>query len=278
MKIKGSSGNLSRRPPLVEVKGLSVHRGKRRILHEINWTILPGEHWVILGPNGSGKSSLLAALTGYLFPSSGEIRVLGETFGETDWRDLRKHVGIVSSNIRDRIEDSELAIEAVISGKNAIINSWRPSTPSERKEAIKILDLLECRHLVNQPWGTLSQGERQRILIGRALMTRPGILILDEACAGLDPVARENFLEFLQRLTKTQAPPTLIFVTHHLEEIIPAFSRILMLRAGEVLASGALRSCITSKLLSKMFDSPVTLQKRGGKLNLSVTAKPGVAV
>ena len=266
------------RHPLVEIKDLSVYRGSRRILHKINWSIMPGEHWIILGANGSGKTSLLAALTGYLFPSSGEIQVLGETFGESDWRDLRRHVGIVSSAIRDRIDECELAIDAVISGKEAVINSWKSSTSSERREAASILKLVECWHLRSQSWGTLSQGERQRILIGRAMMARPKILILDEACAGLDPVARENFLYFLQRLTKTSAPPTLLFVTHHLEEIIPIFSHTLMLRSGEVLASGPLKFCITSSLLTKMFDSPIAVKKRAGKYTLSVTAKRGVAV
>ena len=118
--------------PLIAVRNLSIHRGSSRILHKINWAIQAGEHWVILGPNGSGKTSLLAALTGYLFPSSGEISVLGETFGESDWRDLRRHIGIVSSAVRDRIKDSENVLDAVISGKEAVINTWESSTPSER--------------------------------------------------------------------------------------------------------------------------------------------------
>ncbi len=264
--------------PLVEISNLSVHRGNRDILHEINWRILPGEHWVILGPNGSGKTSLLAALTGYLFPSSGEIRVLGETFGESDWRDLRKYVGIVSSAIRNRIEDSELAIEAVVSGKYAVINTWESPTPADRKAAMRILKLVECRRLADQEWKTLSQGERQRVLIGRALMAQPKILILDEACAGLDPLARENFLLFLQRLTTIPSPPTLIFVTHHLEEITPIFSHLLMLRAGKSIASGPISRCITSKQLSQMFDAPVRVQRTGQKYKMTITASAEVIV
>jgi len=264
--------------PLVEISSLSVNRGNRDILHEINWKILPGEHWVILGPNGSGKTSLLAALTGYLFPSSGGISVLGETFGESDWRDLRKHIGIVSSAIRNRIEDSENVLDAVISGKEAVINTWEASTAAERKEAIKILKLVECSKLANQEWGTLSQGERQRVLIGRALIAQPKILILDEACAGLDPLARENFLLFLQRLTKSSCPPTLIFVTHHLEEITPIFSHLLMLRAGKSIASGPIKNCITSKLLSQMFDAPVRVQRAGQKYRMTVAANGHLVV
>ena len=266
------------KPPLVEVKNLTVERGGRRIIYRINWTILPGEHWVVLGPNGSGKTSLLAALTGYLFPSSGEISVLGETFGDSDWRELRRHIGIVSSTIHNRIEESELAINAVISGKDAIINSWKASTPSERKRALKILNLVECRPLATQSWGTLSQGERQRVLIGRALMACPKILILDEACAGLDPMARENFLQFLWRLTRTPGSPALIFVTHHLEEITPVFTHILMLRSGKLLASGRLGSCLTSRLLTQMFNTPVRIRKRTGNYSISITSKGGVAV
>jgi len=265
-------------PPLVEIKDLSVERGGRQILHSINWKIMHGEHWIILGPNGSGKTSLLAALTGYLFPSSGEISVLGETFGKSDWRDLRRHIGIVSSTIHNRIGESELAIDAVISGKEAIINSWEPPSTSERKDALKILRLVECQNLFSQTWGTLSQGERQRVLIGRALMARPKILILDEACAGLDPVARENFSHFLRRLIVMPESPTLIFVTHHLEEISSAFTHVLMLRSGELLASGTLRSCLSSRLLSEMFDTPVRIRKRGGTYALSITSNNGVAV
>ncbi len=264
--------------PLVEVKDLSIYRGERRILHGINWVIQPGEHWVILGPNGSGKTSLLAALTGYLFPTSGEIRVLGEIFGESDWRNLRCHVGIVSSSIQNQIEDSERTLEMVTSGKKAIINSWKAPTSAERKEALEILKLVECQHLSKQPWSVLSQGERQRVLIGRALMAHPKILILDEPCAGLDPVARENFLQFIERLSKTAHPPAILFVTHHLEEIVPAFSQILMLRSGKLLASGSVKSCITSTLLTQLFGSPITVKKTGPKYMLSVTPKNGVIV
>jgi iron complex transport system ATP-binding protein len=263
---------------LIEVMDLSVDRGKRSILRKLDWSIMQGEHWVILGPNGSGKTSLLAALTGYLFPSSGSIRVLGETFGESDWRDLRLHIGIVSAGIANRFEDSEPALDAVISGKQAVINSWKKSAPAERREAYRLLDLVECRHLARQPWGTLSQGERQRILIARALMARPKILILDEACAGLDPVARENFLQFLGRLIKIPNPPTILFVTHHLEEITPIFSHVLMLRNGERLASGPVKSCLTSESLSRMFATPVLVRKKNGKYTLSISSNDGVVV
>jgi iron complex transport system ATP-binding protein len=263
----------SPRLPLIEVKDLSIHRGDRKILEGIDWSVLRGEHWVILGPNGSGKTSLLSALTGYLMPTAGEIRVLGETFGESDWRDLRLHIGIVSSVIRNNIQDSEIAIDAVISGKDAVINSWKHSSSLDRREARNILRLIECRHLEKQIWATLSQGERQRLLIGRALISRPKILILDEACAGLDPVARENFLQFLKRLIKTKSAPTLLFVTHHLEEIIPAFSHILMLRKGRTLAAGPIASCITSKNLGRMFETRITVSKRDRKYYLSVHPK-----
>ncbi len=264
--------------PLVEVQDLSIQRGEKQILEKVCWRILPGEQWVILGPNGSGKTSLLAALTGYLFPSSGEIRMLGETFGESDWRDLRKYIGIVSSNIGNRLEDSEIALHAIISGKEAVINSWKTPTASERKEALRILNLVECSHLAEQAWATLSQGERQRILIGRALMAKPKLLILDEACSGLDPVAREHFLQFIQRLTKADTPITLIFVTHHLEEITPAFTHILMLREGRAIASGPVKECITSSQLTTMFDFPVKVHKQGTHYTLSMNATKGVAV
>ena len=264
-------------PPLIQVRNLSVHRGTKRILRHIDWTIFPGEHWVILGANGSGKTSLLSVLTGYLFPTEGEVMVLGERFGESDWRDLRKHVGLVSSSIRNRIDDSERVLDMVVSGKEAVINSCKRPTPSERKEAKRILQLTECEDLSSQPWGVLSQGERQRVLIGRALMANPKLLILDEPCAGLDPVARVKFLRFTERLVKTPRPPTLLFVTHHIEEISGTFSHLLMIRQGSVLSSGPVKECLNSELLSRLFNTPVRIGKSRGQYMLAVLPDRNVA-
>src|SRR5688500_5600320 len=178
----------------------------------------------ILGANGSGKTSLLNALTGYMTPTAGRITVLGRTFGRADWRELRLHIGLVSSSIRQMMANDEPALFTVASGKYAMIDFWGKLTRQDKSQAERILRQIECAHLVRRTWQVLSQGERQRVLIGRALMAKPSLLILDVPCAGLDPVARERFLLFIERLGRARNAPTIVLVTHHVEEITPVFS------------------------------------------------------
>ena len=217
---------------VLSMAGLRVERGGTMILRGVNWRVERGQHWVILGANGSGKTSLLSALTGYLMPTAGEISLLGETYGRSDWRELRKKIGLVSSSVRQMMGDDEPALETVASGKYAMIDFWGRVTRAEKARARRLLRQVECEYLAERPWRVLSQGERQRVLIGRALMARPRVLILDEPCAGLDPAAREHFLQFIQRLGQPENSPTLIFVTHHVEEIMPVFSHVLLLKAA----------------------------------------------
>ncbi|MDR1192546.1 MAG: ABC transporter ATP-binding protein [Verrucomicrobiales bacterium] len=260
--------------PLIEVHNLSVTRDQP-ILGALDWTVYPGQHWVILGANGSGKTSLLSALTAYLTPSDGTITVSGQTYGEADWMELRKQIGLVSSAVRQRIDDSELALDVIVSGKYAVINYWGTPKPADKQRARRILRDIECSRLADRHWLHLSQGERQRLLIGRALMADLNILILDEPCAGLDPVAREKFLAFLLRLGKTKHCPALVLVTHHVEEIIPCFTHALLLKNGRVTASGPIARTLTAKNLGQIFDADVDLQKRRGRyqLNLKINSK-----
>src|SRR2546421_6027166 len=244
---------------VLEIRDLQVRRGKTMILNRVSWSVERGQHWVILGANGSGKTSLLSALTGYLTPSGGEIAVLGRRYGETDWRELRKQIGLVSSSVRQRMPGSEPALGTIVSGKHAMIDFWGRITRADRDRASRILKQIECEHLTERPWAVLSQGERQRVLIGRALMAKPPVLILDEPCAGLDPVAREHFLQFLDRLGRKRSAPTLVLVTHHVEEIMPVFNRALLLKSGHVLAGGKKKQVLRSGLLSAAFDSPLNL-------------------
>jgi iron complex transport system ATP-binding protein len=253
---------------ILKVSGLSLHRGDTVILADVNWSVAPRQHWIVLGANGSGKTSLLSALTGYLTPSCGTIQLFDETFGQTDWRELRKRVGIVSSSIRQLIHDEDTALDVVISGKDAMIGSWGKVTAVERRKGLAFLRQIECADLKERPWAVLSQGERQRVLIGRALMAQPALLILDEPCAGLDPLARERFLDFIQRLGSNKNSPTLILVTHHVEEIVPAFSHVLMLKRGRVFASGRKRAVLTSAQFSALFGEPVRLIKTRGRYAL----------
>ena len=243
------------------------------ILHDVSWRVERGQHWVILGANGSGKTSLLSALTGYLMPTSGEISLLGETYGESDWRELRKKIGIVSSSVRQMMAEEEVALETVASGKYAMIDFWGRLTRTEILQARKLLQQVECEYLANRAWSVLSQGERQRVLIGRALMAKPRVLILDEPCAGLDPAARERFLQFIQRLGAHKNSPTLVLVTHHVEEIMPVFSHVLILKTGSVLASGKKSTTLDSKNLSQTFHAQVTLRRKADRYATHVRLK-----
>jgi iron complex transport system ATP-binding protein len=174
---------------------------------------------------------------------------------------LRKEIGLVSSSVRQLMANDEPALESVISGKYAMIDFWGKPLASDRRQAMGILREIECSHLAARPWLVLSQGERQRVLIGRALMARPRLLILDEPCAGLDPAAREQFLHFVQRLVESRRTPTLVLVTHHVEEIMPGFSHVLILKSGKTLASGKISTTLTSRLLSSAFNTAIQLRK-----------------
>jgi iron complex transport system ATP-binding protein len=250
---------------MISIQNLNVTRAGTSILRGINWEVGEGENWVILGANGSGKTTLLSCVTGYVTPSAGTIRVLGRQYGKSDWRELRKEVGLVSSSIRHWIEDDQLAVNIVASGRNAELNSWRPPMGPLRRESLQALQEVECRDLAKRPWVFLSQGERQRILIGRALMARYRILILDEPCAGLDPVARERFLQFLHRLAASTNTPNLVFVTHHIEEILPCFDRALVLRDGKILSQGLIQKVITSLTMTEAFGSQIVVRRTRGR-------------
>lgn len=276
-RLNGSADKSRALLPVIAVSELRVER-EAVILEGINWAVQRGQHWVILGANGSGKTSLLSTLTGYMPPTAGEISVLGECYGRSDWRELRKRVGIVSSSIYQLVEGHQTSLATIIGGRQAVIGTWGEVRPSERREAEKILRLIEAQAIRDRPWRVLSQGERQRILIGRALMARPELLILDEPCAGLDPVAREHFLQFLGRLTQTRHTPTLVLVTHHVEEIIPAFSHVLLLRKGGVLAAGPKSKVLTSGLLSSAFGASVELRHQRSRYSITVSASVGVVI
>ncbi|HVU26471.1 MAG TPA: ABC transporter ATP-binding protein [Verrucomicrobiae bacterium] len=258
---------------ILEISNLRIERDGTTILDGVNWRVERGQHWVILGANGSGKTSLLSALTGYLMPTAGEISLLGKTYGESDWRELRKKIGIVSSSVRQMMSDDELALETVASGKYAMIDFWGRLTRAEKNQARKLLRQIEAEYLAEREWRVLSQGERQRVLIGRALMAKPRVLILDEPCAGLDPAAREHFLQFLQRLGRNKNSPALILVTHHVEEIMPVFSHVLVLRKGRVLAAGLKSRELNSQLLSTAFDAPLRLNRTKNRYWLNVAAR-----
>jgi iron complex transport system ATP-binding protein len=259
--------------PILEISNLCIERSGVKILTDVSWRVERAQHWVILGANGSGKTSLLSALTGYLMPTSGEIFLLGKIYGQSDWRELRKQIGIVSSSVRQMMAEDEPALETVASGKYAMIDFWGRVSRAEKYQALKLLRQVECEYLAERPWRVLSQGERQRVLIGRALMAKPRVLILDEPCAGLDPAAREHFLQFIQRLGARKNSPTLVLVTHHVEEIMPVFSHLLVLKNGKVLAAGKKSAVLNSKNLSQTFGTKMKLQLKSKRYSMAVLSR-----
>jgi iron complex transport system ATP-binding protein len=276
-QLNGRSRTARGLPAVIAVSNLRVER-EAVVLEAIDWAVERGQHWVILGANGSGKTSLLSTLTGYMPATTGDISVLGETYGRADWRELRKRVGIVSSSIHQLVEGHLTALDTIIGGRHAIIGVWGEVRSTERSQAEKLLQQIEAETIRDRPWRVLSQGERQRVLIGRALMARPELLILDEPCAGLDPVAREHFLQFLGRLAQTRQAPAMVLVTHHVEEIIPVFSHVLLLRKGQVLAAGPKGKVLTSRLLSQAFGASVELRHQRGRYSIAVSASVGVVI
>jgi iron complex transport system ATP-binding protein len=261
-----------KRGSIFEVRNLRVERDAV-ILHDVSWRVERGQHWVILGANGSGKTSLLSALTGYLVPTRGEITIGEARFGAADWRDVRTAVGLVSASLGHRIEPNQTGREVILSGRHAQINLWGRVSPAEEKEAARLLRQVHASHLAARAWCFLSQGERQRILIGRALMARLKMLFLDEPCAGLDPAAREDFLGFLEKLARRPHAPTLVLVTHHVEEIAPLFTHVLMLGRGRVLTSGEKADVLTSANLGKTFGIGVTLRRAKGRYRLTLARR-----
>ncbi len=250
----------SSKVPVLAVTKLRIARERKVILRRLDWQVQQGQHWVILGPNGSGKSSLLAALTGYFAPTSGNVSVLGETFGRSDWRELRLRIGLVGPAVASLIEPSEPALHIVAGGLDGVINLWRRPKPAALSVARKLLRQLKVSGVAGRPWGHLSQGERQRVLIARALASAPTLLILDEPCAGLDPLARRDFLTLLNELPRRLPGVSIVLITHHVEEIVPAFTHALLLRDGQKLAAGPLREVLTSKQLTALWAKKVRLK------------------
>jgi iron complex transport system ATP-binding protein len=258
-----------------EMENVSVQRNGRKILEGINLTVERDQHWVILGGNGSGKTSLLNVLMGYLTPTTGDVHMRGRedavNSASQSWDDWRKRIGFVSSSISQLIEPAETALEIVLSGRHAMVNYWQhgDDNPAEIRAAEKVLEKVNASSLRDQSWSTMSQGERQRVLIGRALMSQKmEILVLDEPCAGLDPVAREHFLQFVEELTEKGSFRSLLLVTHHVEEIIPAITHALVLKEGHVIAQGEKRRALNSFSLSEAFGAELKLRSRLGRYRL----------
>ena len=237
---------------------------KKRILSDINWSIEQGEHWVVLGPNGAGKTTMLSLAAAERHPSEGEVTILGETLGHTDMRELRRRIGRVDPAMR--LLDWVTGEEAVLTGlKNTIWPRWDDWTPDDYLRAREMLAIVGCGDFAERELGTLSHGEQQRIRIARSLIPQPELLLLDEPATGLDFPAREALLASLDELTERRPELPTVMVSHHLEDLPVSISHVLLLRDGEVLASGPVREMLTSALVSECYGFPIDVHEFGGR-------------
>ncbi|HOK67436.1 MAG TPA: ABC transporter ATP-binding protein [Anaerohalosphaeraceae bacterium] len=237
---------------VIQLEEVCFCRKNRTILDGISWQVQRGEHWALLGANGSGKTTLLKILAGYEWPTFGRVVVQQQTFGATDIRKLRRTIGLVSSTLQQRLPAQDKAIEVVASGLDATLGLYRRPSPEEMQQARTALSRLRAESIAEQSYQTLSQGEQQKVMIARALVCRPTLLILDEPCSGLDPAARVRFLKDIEYMVSQPDAPSILFVTHHIEEIGPWISHVLLLKDGKVLAAGTQEETITSENMAAM--------------------------
>lgn len=248
---------------VIDVRIDAFSRDGVEILRGIRWEVSRGEHWAVLGPNGAGKSSLLSIVAGYEWPSRGEVSVLGEAYGKCDMRALKERIGWVSAALFAWLPARQSARQVTATGIHATIGNWHELSPEDLIRADDALRRIGAYSLRNKRYGVLSQGEKQRVMIARALVTHPDLLILDEPCAGLDPGAREQLVEDVDRLCATPDGPTLILVSHHVEEIPPHATHALLLKDGRTLAAGPLNEVLTEAKLTELYGFPCRIG--GGK-------------
>jgi iron complex transport system ATP-binding protein len=255
------------RDEVIALEGVSVIRDGRALLADVDWRVHRHERWIVLGPNGAGKTTMLQVASTYLGPTRGTVRLLGETFGKVDVRDLRERIGYAGSAPAQLVRDYLPALEIVVTGKYAsfVAERWNEFTDEDWRFAADQLDRLAAGHLADRRFGSLSTGERQRVLIARSLMTRPEILFLDEATTGLDLGAREHLVASLGELASDPASPAVVLVTHHVEEIPAGFGHIVMMARGSVIAAGPIDEVMTSASLTSSFGQPLRLERHEGR-------------
>jgi iron complex transport system ATP-binding protein len=251
---------------VVSIDGATVVRGTAELLRGVSWRVELDERWVVLGPNGAGKTTLLNLAAARLFPTRGTVRVLGETLGRVDVNELRTRVGLTTVGLHDRIPSDESVLDVVQTAAWGVVGRFRESYHAlDTERARELLNQLGAGALADRRYGTLSEGERKRVQIARALMTDPELLLLDEPAAGLDLGGREDLVRRLSTLAADPQSPALVLVTHHVEEIPAGFDRALLLRQGEVVAQGPIHEVLTGENLSAAFEVPLTVSFAFGR-------------
>ncbi|MBA3490095.1 MAG: ABC transporter ATP-binding protein [Longispora sp.] len=251
---------------VVDLISVTITRGGSRLIESIDWRIETHERWVVLGPNGAGKTTLLNLVGGRMHPSVGDATILGERLGTTDLAELRTRVGLTSATLADRIPADEKVHNVVVTAAWDVVGRFREDYGvMDDVRARVLLEQMGVAQLAERPYGTLSEGERKRVQIARALMVDPELLLLDEPAAGLDLGAREELVRRLAELAFDPDAPAMVLVTHHVEEIPPGFTHALLMRDGAVVAGGPIGDVIESEALSKAFGLPLAVEMRGGR-------------
>ncbi|HKA04558.1 MAG TPA: ATP-binding cassette domain-containing protein [Acidimicrobiales bacterium] len=252
----------------LDLRGATVVRGHRAILDAVDWTVHPDQRWVVLGRNGSGKTTLLRLASCYLHPTTGTVEVLGARLGRVDVRELRARIGLTSAALADQLRPTLVALDVVMTAKHAALEPWwHRCDDADRARAGTLLERLGVGTFAHREFGTLSSGERQRVLLARTLMIDPGIVLLDEPNAGLDLTGREELVAALATLAADPTSPPIVLVTHHVDEIPPGFTHLLLLRAGRVLTAGPLHDTLTEATLSETFGLALSLERRDGRFS-----------
>jgi iron complex transport system ATP-binding protein len=253
-------------PAVLELADVTVRRGQATLLDRISWTVRADERWVILGPNGAGKTTLLQVASAQIHPSAGVAGILDEVLGTVDVFELRPRIGITSAALAERIPRDERVHDVVVSASYGVLGRWREDYDDlDHERAADLLVEVGVRHLADRTFGTLSEGERKRVQIARALMTDPELLLLDEPAAGLDLGGREDLVSTLTVLAADPQSPATVLVSHHVEEIPPGFTHALLLREGAVVAAGPVGEVVTEATLSETFAMPLRLTYAEGR-------------
>lgn len=254
-------------PDLVlDLRDVSLRRDGKTLVGPLSWQVELDERWVVLGPNGAGKTSLLRIASALEYPSTGTAVILGEQLGRTEVTELRSRVGLSSVAVAGRIPGDEVVQDLVISAGYAVLGRWRERyDPEDFARAADTLESIGAEHLAERTWGTLSEGERKRVLIARAMMTDPELLLLDEPGAGLDLGGREDLVARLGDMAMDPDAPATVLVTHHVEEIPPGFTHAMLLAEGEVTAMGLIDEVITSDNLSRAFAQSIVVDSIDGR-------------
>ena len=251
---------------ILEIENLSVHRGGKTILGPLNWQVLEGQRWVVLGPNGAGKTTLLQVCSSLIHPTSGSIKILGEQLGRVDVFELRTRIGLTSSALVEQLPADELVIDVVLTAAYAMLGRWQEKYDLwDESRAMALLTALGVRELGDRNFGSLSEGEKKRVQIARALMADPELLLLDEPASSLDLGGREDLLKRIEVFAKDPLAPATVIVTHHIEEIPTGTTHALLLKEGSEVAKGDINTVITDLNLSNAYGLPISVQSEGGR-------------